>query len=113
MTGIVVKTVSPIRRTTIPHDPWDAYWIRTTKSPPSARLRKNRNDTSHEKKNCFGLPIPRIAQATAPITARTAPISGRRFHECPGGIVALPDISADVGLPAVALAEVGCSLFIQ
>ena len=88
ITGSVAKVVSPIRRSTTPHPPWDAYWISTKKSAPSARLRKNRNDTSHEKKNCFGFAAPRIAHATAPSRAQTAPITGMRFHECPGGIVA-------------------------
>src|SRR4029078_9057461 len=88
--GIVVKIVSPIRRTTIPHDPCAAYWISTKKSPPSAELRKNRNETSHEKKNrhtpspkkktCAGLPPPRIAQPAAPTSAQPAPIIGRRFQ---------------------------------
>ena len=65
----MAKIVSPIRRSTIPHPPWAAYWISTKKSAPRARLRKNRNDTSHEKKNCFGFAGPRIAQATAPSRA--------------------------------------------
>ncbi len=55
---------------------------------------KNRNDTSHEKKNCFGFPGPRIAQATAPSRATTPAISGMRFHECPGGIVTCSGRSA-------------------
>src|SRR6185295_9909920 len=68
--------------------PCAAYWISTKKSPPSARLRKNRNETSHEKKNCFGFDAPSKAQAAAPSTAHPAPMTGMRFHECPGGIVA-------------------------
>ena len=59
-----------------------------------ARLRKNRNDTSHEKKNCFGFAAPRIAQATAPNTATAPAMSGMRFHACPGGIVACSGRSA-------------------
>ena len=87
ITGSIAKVVSPIRRSTIPHPPWAAYWISTKKSAPRARLRKNRNDTSHEKKNCFGFAAPRIAQATIPTRAATAPMTGKRFHECPGGMV--------------------------
>src|SRR6185295_2746458 len=59
----------------------------TKKSPPRARLRKNRYDISHEKKNCFGFPVPRVAQPTTPSTAHAAPMAGMRFHECPDGIV--------------------------
>ena len=77
------KIVSPIRRSTIPHPPWAAYWISTKKSAPRARLKKNRNDTSHEKKNCLGFAAPRIAQATTPSRAQTAAMTGMRFHEVP------------------------------
>ena len=94
MTGSVAKIVSPIRRSTIPHPPWDAYWISTKKSAPRARLRKNRNETSHEKRNCFGFAAPRTAQTTAPSRAQAAPMTGARFHECPGGIVACSGRSA-------------------
>ena len=55
---------------------------------------KNRNDTSHEKKNCFGFAGPRIAQATAPSRAMTPAMTGMRFHECPGGIVTCSGRSA-------------------
>src|SRR5262249_39299564 len=85
---MVAKTVSQIRRTTIPHPPWQAYMNSVKKSAPRARLRKNRYAMSHEKKNCFGFPGPRIAQPTTPSSAHAAPIIGMRFQECPGGIVA-------------------------
>jgi hypothetical protein len=64
--GSVAKTVSPIPSQHDPHPPCAAYWISTKKSAPRARLRKNRNETSHEKKNCFGFPRPSRAQAPRP-----------------------------------------------
>src|SRR6476661_940678 len=94
ITGIVAKIVSPRRRTTIPHPPCEAYWISTKNSPPSARLRKYRHATSHEKKNCLGFEDPAMAQATAPSTAQATPAAGMRFHGCPGGIVTCSGRSA-------------------
>src|SRR5215813_4369214 len=85
---MVAKTVSQIRRTTIPHPPWHAYMNSVKKSAPMARLRKNMYAMSHEKKNCFEFPGPRIAQPTTPSSAHAAPMTGMRFQECPGGIVA-------------------------
>src|SRR3970282_1139938 len=56
--------------------------------------KKSRTTRSHEKKNCFGFAAPRIAQAAAPSRAQTAPMTGMRFHGCPGGIVTCSGRSA-------------------
>ena len=80
------------------HDPPSSLGARTG----SARRRARRGPGSERtgttratrRRTASDSPRPRIAQATAPSRAHAAPMAGRRFHECPGGIVACSGRSA-------------------
>src|SRR5262245_30212450 len=48
-------------------------------------LRKKRNATSQEKKNCFGLAAPSAAEATSARTPTAPAIRGVRFHALSAG----------------------------